>query len=187
MRARCSDRYRSAPWGLARWCCCRWWPSSPGPCGCSGRAAPAPPVPTTRLGPSVVSCPAGSPITPPPLPRDDIPAGDSDALKAILTALPPAPTAAQGTAALAALPKPPVDSGTGPAGVPPTVTSTVQGADVGVALRGGDSVNGIDCVFGLRQADKVWVWAPSRVQIQPGELGCEAGEAFSKYAQTSPH
>jgi hypothetical protein len=138
-------------------------------------------------GPSVVGCPDRSPVTPPPLPRDEVPAADADALKAILAGLPPAPTAAEVTAALAALPAPPVDPTTKLAGVPPTVTSTVKGTDVGVALRGGDSVYGYDCVFGLRQGGKVSVWAPTRVQVQPGELSCAAAEAFSAYAQTPPH
>ncbi|HTI27021.1 MAG TPA: hypothetical protein VL652_38915 [Kutzneria sp.] len=132
-------------------------------------------------GPSVVDCPSNAPIIPPPLPRTDIPTGTDDALKAILTSLPPSPTEAQVTAALAGLPKPVVDPQTKLAGIPPAVNSEVHGTDVWVSVRGGT----YDCVLGLREDGKSSVWSPSRVQLEPGEYGCSPGSAKT-LAHTPP-
>ncbi|MFC0432304.1 hypothetical protein [Kutzneria buriramensis] len=167
---------------------------------CGGNVIACQPIPATVCygfdlnryepinGPSVVDCPSNTPIIPPAVAKNDIPSGTSEALRAVLGGLPASPGDAQVKAALdAGLPKPAVDPGTGLAGVAPQVTVAVHGADVGVAIRGGDYFGGYQCTFGLRQGGKVWVWAPGHAQMQPGELVCEAGEAFSAYAQTPPH
>ncbi|MBB5890432.1 hypothetical protein [Kutzneria kofuensis] len=142
----------------------------------------------TLNGPEVVDCPATAPIKPPPVPSTNIPAGDADALRSVLAALPPSPADAQVQAALAAgLPAPPVDPVTKLAGVAPRVLSTVHGPDIAVAIRGGDYYAGYQCVLGLRQGGKVLVWQPSHAELRPGELACEPDEALARDGVTPPH
>jgi hypothetical protein len=136
----------------------------------------------------VVDCPATAPIKPPPVASADIPAGEADALRSILTALPPSPTDAQVQAALTAgLPAPPVDPTTKLAAIAPRVLTTLHGPDVGVAIRGGDYYQGYQCVFGLRQGGKVLVWQPSHAELKPGELACKPDEALARNGVTPPH
>ena len=134
-------------------------------------------------GPSVVDCPSRAQIIPPPLPRTDIPAGTDDALQSILAALPPSPTDAQVTDALAGLPKPVVDPQTQLAGIPPAVRSVLHGTDIGVSVQGGDHA----CLLGLREHGKVFAWHPPRVQVMPGELGCSPDTAFALADTLAPH
>jgi hypothetical protein len=65
---------------------------------------------------------------------------------------------------------------------PPEVDVAVDGADIGVAVRGED-----DCLLGTRTAGEVKVWSPSRVQLQPGELTCHPGTALAGQGQHAPH
>lgn len=138
--------------------------------------------------PEVVDCPATAPIKPPPVASTNIPAGEVDALRSVLTALPPSATDAQVQAALTAgLPAPPVDPTTRLPGVAPRVLSTSHGADVGVAIRGGDYYAGYQCVLGVRQGGKVLVWQPSHAELKPGELACKPDEALAHDGLTPPH
>jgi hypothetical protein len=67
------------------------------------------------------------------------------------------------------------------------VLSTSHGADVGVAIRGGDYYAGYQCVLGVRQGGKVLVWQPSHAELKPGELACKPDEALAHDGLTPPH
>jgi hypothetical protein len=112
-------------------------------------------------GPTRIACPAAAvPITPPPLPKRDIPASYAPALKAVLGKLPDRLSEDDVRAAVAAgLPKPEVDPETGLANVPPQVTVVVQGADVGVALLAHTGPESKDCMLGRRVDGAVTVWS----------------------------
>jgi hypothetical protein len=121
-------------------------------------------------GPEVVDCPSTAPITPPP--RNDIPAGDADALRSVLGALPASPTDAQVKDALA--------KGLAHTAAPPTVTSAVRGGDVAVSIRGGDYFSGYECTLGLRQGGQVLVWGLPAKATRPGETLCDPNAAFAR-------
>ncbi|APU16941.1 MULTISPECIES: hypothetical protein [Actinoalloteichus] len=53
---------------------------------------------------------------------------------------------------------------------------------VGLAFRAGD-----DCVLGRVAPGDSAVWTPARVQLQPGELNCSAGEALGMLGSRPPH
>lgn len=128
--------------------------------------------------PSRVRCPENAvAITPPPVPRTEVPQSHDEALPRILAELPAEPTEADVDAALATLPAPPVDPRTGLAGVPPEVDSTVEGLDVGVAVRArsGDRVH---CLMGVRRNGEVVTWRPSYKRVAPGELTCDGMTAL---------
>ena len=112
-------------------------------------------------GPSRIDCPARAvPITPPPLPKRNIPDDYEPALKSVLGKLPAHPSEEQVKAALAAgLPKPKVDPETKLANVPPLVTIEVRGADVGVAVFARIDVEAKDCMLGHRVGGKIAVWS----------------------------
>ena len=115
----------------------------------------------TSSGPTRIECPAGAvPITPPPLPKRDIPASYEPALKTVLGKLPERPSEDDVRAAIAAgLPKPEVDPETGLANVPPQVAVDVQGADVGVIVFARTGPESKDCMLAHRVGGKVKVWS----------------------------
>lgn len=124
--------------------------------------------------PDRVTCPDDvTPITPPPLPKRDIPPDYAPALEATLGALPATPGEAEVRDALATgLPAPAVDPETGLAAIPPRVLVQVRGADVGVALfvhAGGDDK---DCMMGSRVGGEVRVWSLNWRDLGPMEKPC---------------
>lgn len=130
--------------------------------------------------PDRVTCPDdATPITPPPLPKRDIPPDYAPALRATLGALPATPGEAEVRDALAAgLPAPAVDPETGLAAIPPKVLVRVRGADVGVALfaHAGDDK---DCVMGRRLGGEVLVWSLNWRDLGPLEKPCTPEAALS--------
>lgn len=64
----------------------------------------------------------------------------------------------------------------------PRVDVTADGSDVGLAVSGDD-----ECLLGARVDGEVEVWSPAAVQLQPGELTCDAGTALSQQGQRPPH
>jgi hypothetical protein len=130
--------------------------------------------------PERISCPVDAvAITPPPVPRREIPVGYDSVLKSTLAALPLSLSSADVLTALGRdLPAPPVDPSTGLVGVVPAVEAAVTGVDVAVAvhIKDGDE---IDCLFGTRVGGVVEAWSPSRKQVRPGELSCSPATAFS--------
>ncbi|ONI87793.1 hypothetical protein ALI22I_20845 [Saccharothrix sp. ALI-22-I] len=129
--------------------------------------------------PSPMTCPDNAtPITPPPLPKRNIPPDFSPALEATLGTLPETPGEAEVRAALAAgLPTPPVDPVTNLAGIPPQVLIRVRGSDVGVALlahTGGSK----DCVLGRRVGGAVRVWSLNWRDLGPLEKPCSPEAAL---------
>jgi len=139
--------------------------------------------------PHRIKCPVGArAIAPTPLapkPRVAIPAGFDSTLAKLLAGLPAAPTAADVKAlVMRALPAPAVDPDTGLRGLSPTVAAAVSGADVGVSLWEPEDRG---CLLGGRVGGRVTVWRPSRVQLQPGELSCDAQTALSLQGLRPPH
>ncbi|WP_409463201.1 hypothetical protein [Amycolatopsis sp. GA6-003] len=134
----------------------------------------------TSSGPSRITCPANAvAVTPPPLPRRDIPPGFAPALEAVLGRLPATASPQEVRAALTSgMPAPPVDPGTHLAGVPPEVFVQVQGSDVGVALFARTGVEDTDCMMGRRAGGKVRVWSLS-ARDQRMELPCSAEAALA--------
>jgi hypothetical protein len=132
-------------------------------------------------GPSRITCPENAtPITPPPLPRRDIPADFGPALEATLGTLPATPGEAEVRAALATgLPAPPVDPETGLAAVPPEIFVQVKGSDVGVALFARTGVEEKDCVLGHRVGGVVQVWGLNWRDLGPLEKPCDAEAALA--------
>jgi hypothetical protein len=121
-------------------------------------------------------CPANAvAITPPPLPRRDIPSDFVPALETLLGKLPATPSDADVRDALATgLPAPRVDPETHLAAIPPESAFQVKGPDVGVALftRTGD------CMMGHRLHGTVKVWSLNgRDQMQEKPCGTEAALA----------
>jgi hypothetical protein len=131
-------------------------------------------------GPSRVDCPENAtPVTPPPLPRRDIPPEFNPALEAALGKLPATPSEADVRAVLAAgLPGPRVDPDTKVASVPPDVLVVVKGADVGVALFARTGVESKDCVMGNRVGGVVKVWSLNWRDLGPLEKSCSAEAAL---------
>jgi hypothetical protein len=139
--------------------------------------------------PRRIDCPSGAnailPMPLAPVPRVEIPLGFDRALSKLLTALPAATTVeAVARRVMSALPAPTVDPVSGISNVLPAVTATVHAADVGVSLWDADSRQ---CLFGARLAGAVTVWRPSRVQLQPGELSCDASAALELAGLRPPH
>ncbi|WP_143229651.1 hypothetical protein [Actinophytocola xanthii] len=132
-------------------------------------------------GPTRIPCPENATaITPPPVPRRDIPQEFAPALTAVLGALPATPSEADVRAALTAgLPAPPVDPETGLAGVPPQVFVRVRGADVGVALFARTGVESRDCMMGHRVNGVVKVWSLNWRDLDMREMTCDADVAVS--------
>jgi len=58
----------------------------------------------------------------------------------------------------------------------------VTAAPGGVAAAAGD-----DCVLARFRGRRIEVWRPSRVQLQPGELTCDAATAVAGSGQRPPH
>ena len=121
--------------------------------------------------------PAEIPALPADQPGAEIPEGADRVLRGELHRSPGAPQAARVKAALAA-----ALARDGQAAQPPSVTVAVDGADIGVSVRGDD-----DCLLGARTAGKVTVWSPSDVQMQPGELSCDPETALAGWGQDAPH
>jgi len=134
----------------------------------------------TSSGPSRITCPANAAaITPPPLPRRDIPPGFAPALEAVLGHLPATAGLPEVHAALVAgMPAPPVDPETHLAGIPPEVFVQVRGSDVGVALFARTGVEDTDCTMGRRAGGVVRVWSLS-ARDQRMELPCSAEAALA--------
>ncbi|MDX3663388.1 hypothetical protein PV646_39380 [Streptomyces sp. ID05-26A] len=136
-------------------------------------------------GPESVPCPAGArPIVPPPVQRTAVPDTYPDAVKTILTALPPASTKDEVLAALrAGLPPMPVDPESKLPWADPRLDVFVEEGAVGVV-----AASGTDCLNGVRLADgTVASWYPPRVQTQPGEIGCSGEAALTLYRTPPPH
>lgn len=131
-------------------------------------------------GPSRITCPENATaITPPPLPRHDIPQEFGPVLEAVLGALPTTPSEEDVRAALATgLPAPPVDPETGLAGVPPEIFVQVKGADVGVALFARTGVESKDCMMGHRVGGAVKVWSLNW-RDQQREMSCSPEAALA--------
>ncbi|MEA2220095.1 MAG: hypothetical protein QOJ35_2721 [Solirubrobacteraceae bacterium] len=130
--------------------------------------------------PRRIACPEGAraivPAALPAKPRRTIPAGLDATLSNVLGALPVSPTSDDVRARVAsALPAPIVDAHTGLQDLPPTVATALSGADVGVALWEPEDRG---CLLGARIGGHVTVGRPSRVQLQPGELSCDAETAL---------
>lgn len=122
------------------------------------------------------AAPVDIPAAPPPAPEPTVPAGADEVVRAQLQSAAARPEArAIRTALTAALPAP-------KGSLPPEVDVRLDGADIGVALRGAGA-----CVLGVRHAGKVEVWRPSRIQVAPGELSCDATTALGRLAQRPPH
>ncbi|WP_270947126.1 hypothetical protein [Saccharopolyspora oryzae] len=134
-------------------------------------------------GPSRITCPDNAiAITPPPLPKRDIPSEFSPALQATLDELPATPTEADVRAALAAgMPAPPVDPETQLAGIAPEVFVQVRGSDVGVALFARIGVEEKDCMMGRRVGGVVEVWSLNWRDLGPREKPCTADAALAGY------
>jgi hypothetical protein len=132
-------------------------------------------------GPSRTTCPDNATaITPPPVPRRDIPPELSPALTTTLGNLPATPTEADVRAALATgLPTPPVDPETHLAGVPPQIFVQVKGSDVGVALFARTGVEEKDCTMGRRVGGVVKVWSLNWRDLGPMEKPCSAEAALA--------
>jgi hypothetical protein len=139
--------------------------------------------------PDRITCPDNAvAITPPPVPRRDIPAEHDAALQSILAAQPANPTEAEVMSALQrGLPAPPVDPNTNLAGVPPQVAAKVSGGDIGVSLRAVDDSGSVQCLFGSRVKGDVRVWRPPGVLVQPGETSCDPESALAGLATRPPH
>ena len=131
--------------------------------------------------PSRVTCPDNAtPITPPPLPRRDIPPDFAPALESTLGALPGTPGEAEVRDALAAgLPAPRVDPETNLASIPPQVLVRVEGADVGVALFARTGVDGKACMMGRRVGGEVRVWSLNWRELGPMEKPCTPEAALA--------
>ncbi|GAA4011374.1 hypothetical protein GCM10022247_37210 [Allokutzneria multivorans] len=131
--------------------------------------------------PERVSCPAtATPVTPPPTRGTSIPKGAEEAIRQVLSTLPPTPTEAQVRDAVGkGMPAPHVNPDTKLADHLPGVDVLVKGEKVGVSLRSG-SGDGLSCLIGSRKGGKVEVGYLSRVQAMPGELGCSAGTALGR-------
>jgi hypothetical protein len=138
--------------------------------------------------PSRVNCPDDStPITPPAVPRKEIPPGYDAALQSILAALPANPSQPEVMEALhKGLPAPPVDPQTQLAGAAPQVDAAVNGANVGVSARSIEAGH-VDCLLGSRVNGEVLVWRPPGVTVQPGETSCDPESALARLATRSPH
>lgn len=121
--------------------------------------------------------PAEIPALPPDQPGAEIPEGADRVLRGQLHRSPAAPQAARVEAALAA-----ALATNGHDAQPPSVAVAVDGADIGVSVRGDN-----DCLLGARTAGKVTVWSPSAVQLQPGELSCDPETALAGWGQDAPH
>lgn len=132
-------------------------------------------------GPDRINCPAdATPVTPPPTAWPNIPPGSTEALRAVLAALPAAPTEADvRTAVTAGLPAPEVDQTTGLADLPPDVLVTVKGTDVGVALFALAGVETKSCTLGNRVGGIVEVWGLSERDLGPREIPCTAKTALA--------
>jgi hypothetical protein len=131
--------------------------------------------------PDRVTCPDDiTPITPPPLPKRDIPSDYAPALETTLGALPATPAEAEVRDALATgLPAPAVDPETGLAAIPPRVLVQVRGASVGVALSVHAGVDDKDCMMGRRVGGEVRVWSLNWRDLGPLEKPCTPEAALS--------
>lgn len=121
--------------------------------------------------------PAEIPALPPDQPGAEIPEDADRVLRGELHRSPAAPQVARVEAALAA-----ALARDGHNAQPRSVAVAVDGADIGVSVRGDD-----DCLLGARTAGKVAVWSPSDVQMQPGELSCDPETALAGWGQDAPH
>jgi hypothetical protein len=128
--------------------------------------------------PERVACPAGArPVDIPPFtpePVAEVPDGFDRVLDRALAAAVPDAVALHkeiGTA-LRRAGRPPL----------PRLDVAVDGTDAGVAVSGEG-----ECLLGARVDGRVEVWSPSAVQIQPGELSCDARTALGRLGQQPPH
>lgn len=133
-------------------------------------------------GPSRITCPENAAaITPPPLPRRDIPPDYTPALEATLAKLPATPSEADVRAALATgLPAPAVDPETKLTAIPPQIFVQIKGADVGVALFASTGAGGKDCMMGRRVGGAVKVWSLNWRDLGPLEKSCSAEAALAE-------
>lgn len=131
--------------------------------------------------PNRIGCPPGAePIELPPAPASPtvvIPEQADAILEELLAGLPATPTPAELEALVtSSMPAPAVNPQTGLVDLPPSaVEAAVDAGDVGVALWDADSRS---CLLGARVDGQVAVWRPSRTQMMPGELSCDAHTAL---------
>lgn len=131
-------------------------------------------------GPDRIACPAdATPYVPPPLPPPwRVPEGSDEAVRGVLASLPASAERPAVVAAVsAALPPPLTDPETGLTARAPGVAALVRGETVAVAVHGGNTGNGIDCLFGTREGTEVTVWHAGP-EVQPGELTCDPETAL---------
>ena len=124
-------------------------------------------------------CPAGAtPVRlPPPPPERQIPVGADAVVRSVLRHPPSSHTDTDTVAAVRRGLRPPI------AGVlAPEVRAAVDGADLGISVRGDDG-----CLLGSRVDGTVLVWRPSSVQVQPGELSCDPTTALGRLGIHPPH
>lgn len=139
--------------------------------------------------PKKVDCPAhGKPIIPAPIeptPRVAIPLGFDAVLPGVVAGLPADASAdAVRAAVVAAFPPPSADPETGLTNLNPAVDVQVRGSDLGIALWEPDDRS---CLLAARIGGDVTVWRPAAVQLQPGELTCDAETALRLLGVHPPH
>ena len=123
------------------------------------------------------SCPVGArPVTLPPAPPVmQVPPGADEVVRAALRRRSWGATAV-GSFVRRRLAAPAHDT------LAPEVRVAARGADVGVSVRGRNG-----CLLGSRRSGGVLVWRPSAVQVQPGELSCDATTALDRLGTRPPH
>ncbi len=122
------------------------------------------------------SCPArAAPVRLPPPPREmEIPVGADAVVRSVLRH--PSSEAVVVAAVRRGL-RPPTAGA-----LAPEVRAAVDGADLGISVRGDDG-----CLLGSRVDGKALVWRPSWVQVQPGELSCDPATALGRLGIDPPH
>jgi hypothetical protein len=136
---------------------------------------------------SRIACPADTSALqlPPRPPQPTIPDGADVVVEEVLEGLPARPADVQVRRQISRrMPAPHMDRVTGLRGLPPDVEVAVVDGDVGVALW---EPSGRNCVLGSRLDDDVFVWRPSRVQMEPGELTCDSQTALARLGTRPPH
>jgi len=129
-----------------------------------------------RTKPEFVECPEAVPITYPPLLPPPV-TPSHDAIRAVLAGVVPDVDAVQ--AALAGLD---IDQRI-------MVDIVVADGVVGVGMLAfGNYHERLGCTMVRIAADgTIEIWGPSRIQYQPGELGCHGSEAVRREGSTPPH
>jgi hypothetical protein len=121
--------------------------------------------------------PGAAPVRlPPPPPEMEIPVGADAVVRSVLRH-PSSETDADAVDAVRRGLRPPTAGA-----LAPEVRAAVDGADLGISVRGDDG-----CLLGSRVDGTALVWRPSWVQVQPGELSCDPATALSRLGIDPPH